>query len=549
MGDEDVRLTPEDYFRQIVFSQLGLDVGDIDRTEMNNLKDLEALVGVPLGSARAGATDPRAFAPEVKYETVVLPSRQLFAEYDQAPNGSLEKSIADAIALNPNQPSAAKRDITQMVIGQQEGKTGVWAERDFADPDKELDRQIAEAMGTIDDMYKERREWNTAVAALDPQGRAAAEAGLPSYEKATETPSAAAKQYTDAGFSTPDERYEQSNFFQFGEDGGAGAARDAASRFRAMRRRASGVDDVKFDDWVDPRKLVDQPLPDLPRSMASRYPTPETSAGGSTRYGSGARDAFLAGGQSTGRPVAAPSQAGPSTAGLNDSDRVIREAIEASLQAPEAPSQNVQRVLDPSMLDGRATGDGLPEFGGPRGAVPSNRDAGASSAGQDAEAARYAAAVQALGTGMSMGGDGVARRGVMPQVFDRELTSEEQAERTNIGRAQAAAAQANRVRRQEYLDWASATGEGNDFSAQGVQWDNEDNLLARNLIARSNAQFDQRNSARILGERQSVGATPLNDQIAAALGVAPKMPQRAATGLSGRSAASSALRKRLAGKK
>jgi len=497
MADDNGAMSPEDIFRLISLGNTGLDVGAIERSELINFKDIEGLLDSALFQQNAGATNPLAFQPTTTYETVALPQRPLFQQYSQAPKGSIENTIALFIEENPHSPSKVLSEMEAFLTsGQYQTANPTFADRlknDATNGDV-LAKELAGIKGQIDDISAETRSYNTEYAALEPEAQAAADDGLPSYQKATETPSEAAKRYTDRGLSTPDDRYEQSDFYDYGPDGGRAAADEAKALFDVIRRRRSGVDDVASAPWVDPRERVVEPF--NPRS-SSRLPQWGVQA-----------DAIE---EVRRRASEAPSQ-------------------EVRRQASEAPSQNVMPPLDPSTLDPMGTPDGLPTFGGPRGpGAPDGRGRVRGDEDQridSVEAARWA----------------------RKKVWDRELTDEEKADRSRIAQSARLSAVANQTFDTTFSDWAEQIGEGNRSNFQtGEQYNNEDNVLAQMLIARANANFDQENSARKLAGRNAVGATPLSDQLRAATGgapnIAPKMPSR----LGGRSGgASSALAARLA---
>ena len=517
MADDNGAMSPEDIFRLISLGNTGLDVGAIERSELINFKDIEGLLDSALFQQNAGATNPLAFQSTTTYETVALPQRPLFQQYSQAPTGSIENTIALFIEENPHSPSTVLSEMEAFLTSDRY-KT---ANPTFADRLKNdatggdvLARELAGIKGQIDDISAETRSYNTEYAALEPEAQAAADDGLPSYQKATETPSEAAKRYTDRGLSTPDDRYEQSDFYDYGPDGGRAAADEAKALFDVIRRRRSGVDDVASAPWVDPRERVAEPF--------------GPSSGG------GFKIPGLPFPQWSASPDALRGDDAP-----NDEKRIIEAAIARS-KSGGAPSLDVPLPpLDPSTLDQRPTSDGLPSFGGPRGRgddAPDGRGRVRSDEDQRLEsvqAARWAANVGPL---------------VQKKVWDRELTDEEKADRSRIAQSARLSAVANQTFDTTFSDWAEQIGEGNRSNFQtGEQYNNEDNVLAQMLIARANANFDQENSARKLAGRNAVGATPLSDQLRAATGgapnIAPKMPSR----LGGRSGgASSALAARLA---
>ena len=499
-------LTAEDIWRAIQMQNTGLDVSGIERSEINNVKDLERLLGSALFQQNVGATNPQAFEPTVTYETVALPTRPLWDRLSGGSNGTLERLAADAAAMYPNDSASAAREIRRGIVEMS-------AYRDGPDPDAGsiftidertgrpvepaksetgLAREYAQFEADIDrtiDLYtdaaNENHKYETALTALPPEARAAAATGATTYEKGTSVESKASKEYTDRGLSTPDDRYVQSDFYEQGADGGRGLAAETDALFRQMTRRRSGVDETPVPQWTDPRT----------RTWENH-------------------DA-------------------------EGAQRVIQAAIAKSQGAvPNGLSQNVPvpaATLDPSSLDPASAGAELPAFNGPRGATPRGVDLGIegpSDRVQSAEAARWGA-----NTGLNNG----------KLSWDRELTDEEAAERANVTQAARATTGANQASRDEFAKWAAAIGADNLSNYDsGEKYNNEDNLLAQRLITKARAEFDQSNSAKMLASANSVGATPLMDQIRAATGGAPLRAPQGPSRLANRSGASEALRKRLA---
>ena len=488
----------------IAMQDTGMDVGGIERSSLINFKDINNLLDSPLFQQNAGATNPLAFQPTVSYETVALPQRPLFNQYSQAPTGTIENAISLFFQENPHSPSKVMSEM-EAFIKTDKYKTynPQFAERlNNESVDGEVvAEELASIKGQVDDLASEARSYNTEYAALDPEAQAAADGGLPSYQKATETPSEASKQYTDRGFSTPDERYTQADFYDFGHigpdglrDGNVAQAAATEALYQAMKRRRSGLDGPEMPDaWVDPRERVAEPF--------------GPSGGG----GFGLSDLMPQWGAS---PDALRGDDVP-----NDAQRVIEAAI-AKSRGNEAPNQNLPLPgLDPSTLDPRGTSDGLPSFGGPRGrgvGEPDGRGRVRSDEDQRLEsvqAARWAANIGPL---------------VQKKVWDRELTDEEKAARDLNARARYGVGGERNVQQAEYEEWAKAISPTNIVNHLGVQWNNEDNIIAQRSLARSRAERDAANSMAQLNSRNSVGATPLTDQVRAAIGAAPLLPSRPA---------------------
>jgi hypothetical protein len=250
MSETEVFPTGDEVLRTILLEQMGLDIGEVERSTFLNSKDFEQMLTRPLAQSRPGAVDPAAFEPIVTgYDDIVLPSRPRMDRALKTFAGSDEYKVAQMI--NNNKSPSAIRD-QYYLVRLEEYKIPF---DEAASPKREDDKEkVAEARAYADRIYDlavpfydEFIEFETAKKQLTPEAARYAEenpdAGV--YRKPITEDSAATKKYRDLGLPTPVDEWKLSDF---GEgNGGANAARLNAARRRVNELTApnqSGTGDV-----------------------------------------------------------------------------------------------------------------------------------------------------------------------------------------------------------------------------------------------------------------------------------------------------------------
>ena len=232
MSDTEVFPTGDEVLRALLMAQIGVDLGEVERSTFLNAEDYEQMLTRPLAQSRPGAVDPAAFEPIVTgYEDIVLPSRPRLDRALQTFPGSEEHTIAQWVAKNKS-PSA----IRDQFYNRRLEKLGLSLEDAATATRDDVKAKVAEANAYADRMYnlavpfyEEMIEFETAVKQLAPEAAQYAQqnpdAGV--YRKPITEDSAATKKYRDLGLPTPVDQWKLSDF---GEgNGGANADRLSAA--------------------------------------------------------------------------------------------------------------------------------------------------------------------------------------------------------------------------------------------------------------------------------------------------------------------------------
>lgn len=251
MSETEVFPTGDEVLRTILLEQMGVDIGEVERSTFLNSKDFEQMLTRPLAQSRPGAVDPAAFEPIVTgYDNIVLPSRPRLDRALQTSPGSDEYAVASMIKGNKS-PSAIRDHYYNQRL---KDAYGITLEEAASPRTEEVKEQVAEARAFADRIYDlavpfydEFIEFETAKKQLSPEAAQYAEenpdAGV--YPKPITEDSAATKKYRDLGWPTPVEKWKLSDF---GEgNGGANAARLDSARQRVNELTApnpSGTGDV-----------------------------------------------------------------------------------------------------------------------------------------------------------------------------------------------------------------------------------------------------------------------------------------------------------------
>lgn len=237
MSETEVFPTGDEVLRNLLMSQIGVDLGEVERSTFLNAKDYEQMLTRPLAQSRPGAVDPAAFEPIVTgYDDIILPSRPRLNRALQTSPGSEEHTIAQMVAQNKS-PSA----IREQFYNRRLENLGLSLE-DAAAPGREDDvAKVAEANAYADRMYnlavpfyEEMIEFETATKQLDPEAARYAQqnpdAGV--YRKPITEDSAATKKYRDLGLPTPVDQWKLSDF-------GEGNGGENADRLSAAIQRVN----------------------------------------------------------------------------------------------------------------------------------------------------------------------------------------------------------------------------------------------------------------------------------------------------------------------
>ena len=226
--EEQARAAQEAY-RVMIMRQLGFDPTGIDRSTMNNMKDLENVIGGRIGSGQV--VNPAAFEPTVSSETTQLPGSPLFDAYLDSPEGSIEKLAFDIFNEDGVSRFTAE-DKLDTLLGDEPSEDSdeykPWA--------KDRDRHHS----VLSSLFDERDERAATIRGLGPEAAAADAAGQTSWSTSTSTPSKAAQSYYDDGLYLPTDKYTKDMFFRESSgdgqggstfDGGVGAAASARQQY------------------------------------------------------------------------------------------------------------------------------------------------------------------------------------------------------------------------------------------------------------------------------------------------------------------------------
>ena len=245
--------TGDEVLRSILQLQMGLDIGEVERSTFLNSKDFEQMLTRPLAQSRPGAVDPAAFEPIVTgYDDVLLPARPRLDRALQTSPGSDEYAVAAAVRDNKS-PSAIRDHFYNRRL--QETYKMTLAEAMEATREDDI-KKVAEANAYADRIYElavpfydEMIEFETATKQLAPEAAQYARenpgAGL--YRQPITEDSAATKKYRDLGLPTPVDQWKLSDF---GEgNGGANADRLSAAMRRVNELTAPNPPSVQPSGW------------------------------------------------------------------------------------------------------------------------------------------------------------------------------------------------------------------------------------------------------------------------------------------------------------
>lgn len=229
--EEQARAAQEAY-RIALIRQLGFDPTGIDRSTMNNMKDLEGVIGGRIGSGQV--VNPESFAPTVSTETMQLPAAPFFDSYLSAPEGSIEKSAFD-IFDEEGQTRFSAEDRLDILLEAEHGK--------LKDDDQGWDAYVKDRdrhQSILTQLFDEEESRRADIAKMGPEAQAADAAGQLSYSSTTSTPSKAAQSYYDDGLYLPTDKYTKDMFFRESSadnqggrvfDGGVGSAESARQQY------------------------------------------------------------------------------------------------------------------------------------------------------------------------------------------------------------------------------------------------------------------------------------------------------------------------------
>ena len=210
--EEQARAAQEAY-RVMIMRQLGFDPTGIDRSTMNNMKDLENVIGGRIGSGQV--VNPAAFEPTVSSETTQLPGSPLFDAYLDSPEGSIEKLAFDIFNEDGVSRFTAE-DKLDTLLGDEPSEDS----DEYKPWVKDRDRHHS----VLSSLFDERDKRAATIRELGPEAAAADAAGQTSWSTSTSTPSKAAQSYYDDGLYLPTDKYTKDMFFRESSDDGQGGS-------------------------------------------------------------------------------------------------------------------------------------------------------------------------------------------------------------------------------------------------------------------------------------------------------------------------------------
>ena len=241
--EEQDRAAQEAY-RVMIMRQLGFDPTGIDRSTMNNMKDLENVIGGRIGSGQV--VNPESFAPTVSSETTQLPAAPFFDSYLSAPEGSIEKSAFD-IFDEEGQTRFSAEDRMDILL-EAEHADGI--KRGEGDKYEAYVKDRDRHQSVLTQLFDEEESRRAAIVKMGPEAQAADSAGQTSWSSTTSTPSKAAQSYYDDGLYLPTDKYTKDMFFRESSgdgqggstfDGGVGAAASARQQYMDILRARGDI--------------------------------------------------------------------------------------------------------------------------------------------------------------------------------------------------------------------------------------------------------------------------------------------------------------------